>query len=88
MPQIDRASRKYQILGIHDSEVHTVEGNVARIRMYIGDDYVDEDFPLPQVISVEQQLDSAINARITELVNGRIADAAEQGKTESSEGNQ
>lgn len=41
--------QKFAILGIHGIEVETVEGNVARVRMFIGDDFVDEDFKLPEL---------------------------------------
>lgn len=87
-PAIQRANRKYQILGLHGDGVATVSGNVARVRMYVGDEQVDEDFSLPQIITVEQQLDEAINARIAELTNERIAKAAEQGQAQESEASQ
>lgn len=39
----------FVILGIHDEEVGTVLGNVARVRMYINDQEYDEDFTLPEL---------------------------------------
>lgn len=83
MPAIDRANRKYQILGVHDDKVLTVESNVARVRMYIGDEQVDEDFLLPQALTVERQLDSAIQNRISELINERLASAAKRAEPEA-----
>jgi len=67
VPTIDRANRKYQILGIHGGDVRTVSENVARVRMYIGGEEIDEDFPLPREITVEEQLDEAIQTRIAHL---------------------
>ena len=67
MPAIERLSRHYAILGEHGSEVQTVEGSVARVRMFVRDRVIDEDFPLPAPITVEQQLHEMIMARIAEL---------------------
>lgn len=54
----------FVILGIHDEDVTTVndykveangqqtlvkENNVARVRMYVGNKQIDQDFPLPQI---------------------------------------
>lgn len=60
MPAIDRSNRKFQVLGMH--------GDIARVRMFIeGEEAVDEDFPIPRVISVEEQLEAAIMKRVAEL---------------------
>lgn len=42
---------KFTILAIHGEEVTTVEGNVARVRFWIGAERkeIDEDIPLPEV---------------------------------------
>jgi hypothetical protein len=39
--------RTWIIIGIHDANVKSVEGDVARVRMLVGDEMVDEDLPLP-----------------------------------------
>lgn len=59
MPAIDRSNRKFQVLGMHK--------DVARVRMFIEGEAVDEDFPIPRVISVEEQLEAAIMKRVAEL---------------------
>jgi hypothetical protein len=43
----DEKRPPYAILGIHGSDVETVEGNVARVRFFVGSKIVDEDHPLP-----------------------------------------
>lgn len=40
---------RFVILGIHGKDVQTVEGNVARVRMFIGNKEIDEDFNLPEL---------------------------------------
>lgn len=55
-------TRNYDVLGIHD-------GEVARVRMFIGDQAIDEDLSLPRIITVEEQLEEAVNKRIAELQN-------------------
>ena len=57
----------YVVMGVHDHDVDTVEGNVVRVRMFIGDTMVDEDFALPSVITVEEQIDKMVNARMQEI---------------------
>lgn len=81
----------YTILGIHGADVLTVneyaipnnidsalikEHNVARVRMFIGDKIVDEDFDLPEVppaVPMTQEvydyfLSGAIKKRMEELL--------------------
>lgn len=70
MPIINRESRKYLILGIHGADVQTVAGNVARVRMFVNNETVDEDFPLPKVRTIEELLDEAIMKRVAELEDG------------------
>lgn len=41
---------EYAILGIHDKKVDTIEGNVARVRLFINGEKTDEDFPLPELM--------------------------------------
>lgn len=67
MPAIDRTNRKYAVLGIHGPDVPTVEGNQVRVRMFIHGEAIDEDFPLPKPITVEEQLDAMIRDRVAEL---------------------
>lgn len=78
-----RSARQFAILGIHGVGVSTVEGNVARVRMYpdgIDGDAVDEDFQLPEpppgfppleAIHYETVLGPAILRRIEELRGSR-----------------
>lgn len=77
-PSIDRTNRKYELLGIHGDKVLTVEGNVARVRMYIGNEQVDEDFALPKTITVKQQLDTLIQSRMAEITQQRTADGVNE----------
>lgn len=42
-------SNRFVFLGLHGKEVTTVPGNVARVRMYVGDKEYDEDFDLPKI---------------------------------------
>jgi hypothetical protein len=68
---------RFVILGIHDEDVHTVDGNVARVRMFVGDREIDEDFDLPNipkgsgiqknVETYKYFLTEAIEKRMTEL---------------------
>lgn len=68
---------RFVVLGIHGSEVKTVEGDVARVRMFIDgmEEPVDEDFPLPSMLPgvtptmelYQYLITSAINARMVEL---------------------
>lgn len=69
---------KFAILGIHGKDVQTVEGNQARVRMWVnGGEVVDEDFPLPELssgITPSEQvygmlLKSSIEKRMMELEN-------------------
>lgn len=71
----------YSLIGIHHGagnqprEAQPVPGvpdgtSVARVRMFINGEAVDEDIILPQIITVEQQIDEAVHKRITELVRG------------------
>jgi len=39
----------FVVLGIHGDKVLTVEGNVARVRMYVKGKEYDEDFDLPEI---------------------------------------
>lgn len=76
----------FAILGIHDAAVRTVNSyslggeylgpkNVARVRMFVGDKVVDQDFALPSLpesvaISAELYRDllaGSIEKRMTEL---------------------
>ena len=58
----------YAVLGIHGNDVDTVQGNVARIRMFVGDQVIDEDFNLPRIITIEEQIDEAVKRRMDEIV--------------------
>ena len=74
-PATARTNRTHQVLGIH--RIVEPDGrakDMARVRLYVGDEHVDEDFPLPQVITVEQQLNDAVRARINELKAGKSED--------------
>lgn len=59
--------QEYAVLGFHGPEVKTVEGSVARIRMFVDGKMVDEDFTLPRLITVEEQIDTAVKYRIAEI---------------------
>jgi hypothetical protein len=59
--------REYAILGIHDKDVLSVEGEVVRVRMFVGDQVIDEDFPLPTVLTMEELLDIEVQKRLSEL---------------------
>lgn len=59
--------QSFAILGIHDESVEGVTVPVARVRMFVGDQAIDEDITLPHLITVEEQLDAAVNTRIAEL---------------------
>jgi len=69
---------KYEIMGIHDKDVLTVEGNVARVRMFIGEQIIDEDFDLPTIPSVmpvtmavyDYLLKPVIEKRMNEIKEG------------------
>lgn len=41
--------------------------NVARVRMFVDGQMIDEDFTLPRLITVEEQIESAVTARIEEI---------------------
>jgi hypothetical protein len=41
--------------------------NVVRVRMFVGDQYIDEDFNLPRLITIEEQIETAVQARIAEI---------------------
>lgn len=41
--------------------------NVVRVRMFVGEQVIDEDFTMPSTITVEEQIDSAVTARISEI---------------------
>lgn len=56
----------YAVLGIHD-ETPTVSGRVVRVRMFLGDKMVDEDFSTPKLITVEEQIDALVKDRIAEI---------------------
>jgi hypothetical protein len=43
----DEKRPPYAILGIHGNDVRTIEGDVARVRFFVGDRIVDEDHELP-----------------------------------------
>ena len=60
------AKKNYAVLGIHD----TGDGLVARVRMYVGNEAIDEDLILPRVITIEEQLEAAADARVQELLKG------------------
>jgi hypothetical protein len=64
--------------GAGKPQMQTVEEveqrNVVRVRMFVGDQYIDEDFNLPRVITIEEQIEDAVKARISEIkVNGAEA---------------
>lgn len=79
-------TQSYAILGIHDNpatytSVQQPDGSfqqvmaspatkVARVRMFVGDQAIDEDLVLPHIITIEEQLDTTVDARIAELQKG------------------
>lgn len=67
---------KYAILGIHDERVITVEGNVARVRMFIGPErqVVDEDFPLPQLPAGVPPTEHVYRSMLADIINARIVE--------------
>ena len=69
-PEAERAKRRYLVLGVHD-DVKTVEGKVTRVRMFIDGQPIDEDFPTPRTITIEEQLEAMILERITKLKGER-----------------
>lgn len=64
----------FVILGIHGSDVPTVEGNSARVRMYIGDKEVDEDFILPEIPRSIPTTVEVYHYFLTEAINKRMAE--------------
>lgn len=54
MPESTEQKKSYVILGIHDEKVATVEENVARVRLFIGDEVKDVDIPLPKMYTLEE----------------------------------
>ncbi len=62
-------SPEFVVLGMH-GDTTTVTGSVARVRMFVGDNSVDEDFQIPRLLTVEEQLKTAIEARFVELKEG------------------
>ena len=58
--------QEYAVLGMHEN-VSTIEGNLVRVRMFVADKMIDEDFALPRIITIEEQVDTAVKARITEI---------------------
>ena len=65
---------KYAILGIHGERVPTVEGNVARVRMFIGDTQVDEDFDLPVLPPGTPETEEVYNSFLKPTIEARIAE--------------
>ena len=68
----------FQIIGIQSDQPQTNENyipNVARVRMFVGDQIIDEDFELPEIPpnipktteNYQYFLKDAITARMTEL---------------------
>lgn len=56
----------YAVLGDH--------GSVARVRLFLDDgNVVDENFPMPTVITVEDQLAELAKKRIEEIAGGMQA---------------
>jgi hypothetical protein len=43
------------------------ERNVVRVRMFVGDKMIDEDFDLPRLITIEEQVETAVLARMAEI---------------------
>ena len=54
-------------MGMHGEDVTTVEGNVARVRMFVNGRVYDEDFPIPVAKTVEQLIGEAVEKRMAEL---------------------
>lgn len=44
-----------------------LQRNVVRVRMFIDGQMIDEDFSLPRLITIEEQIDQAAKARIAEI---------------------
>lgn len=78
-------SNTYTILGIHGEDVLTVneydergrlvkEHNVARVRMFIGDKIIDEDFPLPEVHPSIPKTIELYNTMLQDAIQKRMAE--------------
>lgn len=69
--------RPWVILGIHGADVHTVVGNVARVRLFIKDsgEFLDEDFQLPDLKLLPGVPDMAevYQALLTPAITARLA---------------
>ncbi len=65
---------KFVILGIHGPDVQTVEGNVARIRMYVGEKEIDEDFDLPAIPESIPKTVENYQYFLTEAIEKRMAE--------------
>jgi hypothetical protein len=68
----------YVIIGLHGADVKTVKENVARVRMFLDQRLIDEDFLLPELAPAlpktqdvyEVFLKPQIEARMQELAAG------------------
>lgn len=64
----------FAILAIHGEKVTTVEGNVARVRLFLADgQVVDEDFELPPLPPASQPEESLYQHLLTPAIETRIA---------------
>lgn len=87
--------RKYAVLAIHHGpgskrDANVVPGvpagkSVARVRLFREDGtIVDEDLVMPRLITIEEQLDAAMNERFKEIEKGV---SAKDSKLVEGEGN-
>lgn len=62
-PATEEKKLHYAVMGIHGTDYKLI----ARVRMFVGKKAIDEDLPLPKIITVEEQLHELITKRIAEI---------------------
>lgn len=65
---------RFAVLGIHDKEVESVVGEVARVRMFVGNKIVDEDFVLPELAPGTIKSEGTYITVLTPTIEARMAE--------------
>lgn len=66
-------NEKGEVIGQQEVEQ---KRNVVRVRMFIGGKMIDEDFVLPRLITIEEQVEVAVTARMAEINSTGSTDPA------------
>lgn len=64
----------WMILGIHGEKVLSVAENVARVRMFVGDRIIDEDFTLPVLHKGVPAIEEVYESYLRETIDKRFAE--------------